>query len=153
MIIYTITAKYEVSIATYIHMSTFFWFFFGGEVLEYQLECFFSPNRPTGPLGRLGLIVAMSVHMLYVCMHLVPFPCNFFQVVSLALRSHDHFKASDWSTPLHYQTQPPPPNAATAAGRDKKELKRFFFKFVSVLQYYPHRSRELVSPLCGVFMS
>ena len=34
----------------------------------------------------------------------VPFSCYLFWGLSLALRSHDEFKASDWSTLLHYQT-------------------------------------------------
>ena len=29
-----------------------------------------------GPLGQFGLVVTISVHMLYVGMYLVPFPCD-----------------------------------------------------------------------------
>ena len=37
-----------------------------------------------GPLGWVGLVVAISVYVYYV-----PFSCNFFRGLSLALRSHD----------------------------------------------------------------
>ena len=60
----------------------------------------FSSNRP---LGRFDLVVAMSVPASGT-LGLVPFPCDFFRGLSLALRSHDQFEASDWSTLLHYQT-------------------------------------------------
>jgi len=52
----------------------------------------FSKNRP---LGWFFLVVAMSGR-LSVCVF-VPFPCNFFQRLSLALRSHDKIPASHWS--------------------------------------------------------
>ena len=46
---------------------------------------------------------------LYVYVY-VPFQCNFFQGLSLALRSHDQFKASHWSTLLpHPPSNPTPP--------------------------------------------
>ena len=61
----------------------------------------FSKNRP---LGGFFLLVAMSV-CLSVCLS-VPFPCNIFKGLSLALRSHDQFKASHWSTLL--PSLPPP---------------------------------------------
>ena len=35
---------------------------------------FLKPFHRIGPLGRFGLVVAMSVHMFY----LVPSPCDFF---------------------------------------------------------------------------
>ena len=38
----------------------------------------------------------MSV-FISVCLA-VPFPCYFFSGLLMALRSHDQFKASDWST-------------------------------------------------------
>ena len=49
-----------------------------------------------GPLGRFDLVVAMSIYLS------VPFPCEFFQGLSLALRSHDQIPASHWSTLLPY---------------------------------------------------
>ena len=56
----------------------------------------FSLTRPSGP----GQSRSRDVH---VCIYIyVPSPCNLFQGLSLALRSHDHFKAFNWSTP------PPP---------------------------------------------
>ena len=52
----------------------------------------------SAPLGWDDLVVGMSM---YVCIYLyVPFPCNFFQGLSLALRSHDQFNTFHWSTPL-----------------------------------------------------
>ena len=55
------------------------------------LVCF----HQLGPLGRVGLVVAMSV-CLSVCLFDVPFPCNFFQGLSLAFRTHDQIPASHW---------------------------------------------------------
>ena len=50
-----------------------------------------------GPLGRFGQVVAMSVYLfIYVY---VPVPCNFLGL-SLALKSHDQFQASHWSSLL-----------------------------------------------------
>ena len=48
-------------------------------------------------LGRFFHRVAMSVAG-YIYIY-VPFPCNFFQGLSLALRSHDQIPASHWWTP------------------------------------------------------
>ena len=53
-----------------------------------------------GPLGRVGLVVDMSV-CVCVCLF-VPFPCDFFRRLSLVLRSHDQIPASHWSTLLPY---------------------------------------------------
>ena len=50
-----------------------------------------------GPLGRFDHRVAMSV-CVFVCLF-VPFPCDFFRGLSLALRSHDQIPASHWSAP------------------------------------------------------
>ena len=36
------------------------------------------------------------------CLSDVPFSCNLFWGLSLAITSHDQFKASDWSTLFHY---------------------------------------------------
>ena len=58
----------------------------------------FSSNRPTGPIRSSSRYVRMSV-----CVVSVPFPCDFFRGLSLALRSHDQIPASHWSTP-----SPPP---------------------------------------------
>ena len=53
------------------------------------------------PLGRLFHRLAMSVYIsVYIS---VPFSCNFFQGLSLALRSHVQIPAYHWSTP-----SPPP---------------------------------------------
>ena len=61
----------------------------------------FSPNQP---LGRFGLVVAMSVCVFLTLFvyDFVPFPCNFFQGLSLALRSHDQILASHWSILIMY---------------------------------------------------
>ena len=48
------------------------------------------------PLSRCFHRVAMSV-FISVCLS-IPFPCYFFSGLLMALRSHDQFKASDWST-------------------------------------------------------
>ena len=51
-------------------------------------------------LGRFFHRVAMSVYA-YICVY-VPFSCNFFRGLSLALRSHDQIPASHSSTLLPY---------------------------------------------------
>ena len=56
---------------------------------ELALRPLWSSSRNVRP--RLGVSLYVSV----------PFPCNFFRGLSLALRSHDQFEASDWSTLLH----------------------------------------------------
>ena len=53
----------------------------------------------TSPLGRVGPRVTMSV-----CLDVCAIVCSFFLGVSLALRSHDQFQASHFSTP-------PPPHS------------------------------------------
>jgi hypothetical protein len=53
----------------------------------------FSKNRP---LGRFFLVVAMSVYK-YIYIYSIPFSCNSFQGLSLALRSHDQIPASYWA--------------------------------------------------------
>ena len=83
-----------------------------------------------GPLGRVGLVVAMSL----CCRLLVPFPCDFCRGLSLALWSHDQFEASHWSA-LPTLLLPPGPNPPWSYKHfclfvDKS---RFLFKFVSVL--------------------
>ena len=80
-----------------------------------------------GPLGRCFHRVAMSVG---------PLLCYFFRGLSLALRSQDQFKASDWRRRrrrgggnffiyiFFFGRKSPLAAAATmAAGRDKKMLK------------------------------
>ena len=51
----------------------------------------FSPTRPSGPSWSSS----RHVRLLFVCLS-VPFPCDFFQGLSLALRSHDQFEVSHW---------------------------------------------------------
>ena len=58
----------------------------------YICPLFMSTIYGIGQLGRFDHRVAMSV----VCL-CVPFPCNFFRGLSLALRSHDQIPASDWA--------------------------------------------------------
>ena len=103
-------------------------------------------NCPTlhCPLGRVGLVVTESVCL---C---VPFPCNFFRPLigplitwsvwglSLALWSHAQLEASHWSTP---PPDPPP----------WKKTKKTCNLFKLVLVLLSHPSRELVSPVCGIF--
>ena len=66
-------------------------------------RCFILPlNRPTGPLGRFGLVLTKSVCLSvcrYVCIY-VPSQCNLFWGFLLALRSHYQFESSHWSTLL-----------------------------------------------------
>ena len=61
---------------------------------------FFGFHR-IGPLGRFDLVVAMSVVCIFLYLF-VPFPCDIFRGLSLALRSHDQIPASHWSTLLPY---------------------------------------------------
>ena len=56
----------------------------------------FSPTRPSGPSWSVSRDVCLYVYVY------VPFPCDFFRGLSLALRSHDQIPASDWSTLLPY---------------------------------------------------
>ena len=87
-----------------------------------------------GPLGRVGIVVDMSVCLCMEC----PLPMRFFLGLSLALRSHDQFEASDWSTLLlfYFFFWPKAPwrrrGRWQRGGIKKKKLKRFLFKFVSV---------------------
>ena len=71
-------------------------------VMHFVLQ--FSPTLPSGPSRSSS----HNVHV-YIC----PLPAYFFQGLSLALRSHDQFKASHWSTLLPYfptyPHQPHPP--------------------------------------------
>ena len=60
----------------------------------------FSPTRPSGPSWSSSHRVCRSV-CLFVGLS-VPFSCNFFQGLSLVLRSHDQILASHWSTLLPY---------------------------------------------------
>ena len=65
-------------------------------VFQTTLYSQFSKNRT---LGRFFHRVAMSVYIyIYIC--ICPLPMGFFWGLSLALRSHDQFKASHWSTLL-----------------------------------------------------
>ena len=96
-----------------------------------------------GPLGRVGLVVAMCVS-LFLCFWVVPFSCNFFRGLSLVLRWHDQIPASHWSTLLPYHME-------VVVG--KKHTKKHSTSSNLYLFYYPHRSRELVSPVCGIFFS
>ena len=68
--------------------------------LTFELWVKFSPTRPSGPICSSSRHVRVCV---FICL-CVPFPCDLFWGLSLALRSHDQFEASDWSTLLHYQT-------------------------------------------------
>ena len=86
------------------------------------VKCF----HQLGPLGRVGLVVAMSV----CCHGVVPFPCDFF------------FKASHWpwyhkisSRPLIGQLPPP-----QKKNGDKQVLRC----------YYPHTSGESASSVCRI---
>ena len=51
----------------------------------------------SAPLGRVGYRVAMSV-CVFVCECFCAIGCSFFGCSSLALRSHDQFQASHWSS-------------------------------------------------------
>ena len=80
-----------------------------------------------GRLGRVGLVVAMSV----CCRCLSPSHAIFFEA------SHwpcDHMISS---RPLIGQPSPPPPPPHSSSSNLYQS-------------HYPHRSRELVSPVCGI---
>ena len=66
---------------------------------------FFLPFSPTCP-SRQGRSSSCDVHLIiYLFISIfVPFPCPFLKGLSLALRSHDKFQASHWST----MSSPPP---------------------------------------------
>ena len=84
-----------------------------------------------GPLDRCFHRVAMSVYI-SVCLSVCPLFMLFFLCLSLALRSHNQFKASDWSTLLHlpffggckapWRRQ----QRCTRGGVKKKRLKSFW---------------------------
>ena len=65
-------------------------------------------SHQLGTLGRVGQRVDMSV-----CVSDVPFPCNFFRGLLLALRSHDQIQASHWPSGHMIRSRPcigwPPP--------------------------------------------
>ena len=79
--------------------------------------------------GRAGLVVAMFI--------VYPFHFNLFLGLSLALRSHDHFQASHWST------HPPP-----------SQLPRLFsssFLPPSHGFFYPRKKEERIESLSNFF--
>ena len=63
--------------------------------LVIKIEPIFSKNRP---LADSFIESRCPSVCLSACLF-VPFPCNFFWGLSLALRSHDQIPASHWSTP------------------------------------------------------
>ena len=97
------------------HMSSIMWYL-----------SHFSPTRPSGPSWYSSRDVCLRPSPVLP----VPFSCYFFQGLSLALRSHDQFKASDWvffswifsSSFIYLFIFLPESTLATvtAAGRDKK---------------------------------
>ena len=98
-----------------------------------SLKWFSSPYfQSIGPLGQCFHRVAMSVCLPFCVSD--PFSCYLFWGLSLALRSHDQFKASHWSTLLHYQTywrkSPLASAAAMVAGRDEKKMLKGFLAAV-----------------------
>ena len=102
-----------------------------------------------GPLGRCFHRVAMSVG---------PLLCYFFRGLSLALRSQDQFKASDWRRRrrrggrnffiffFFWRKSPLAAAATMAAGRAKKKCLKASWQW----SYYPHRSRDALSHVCGI---
>ena len=119
-----------------------------------------------GPLGRCFHRVAMCV-CLFVCLSDVPLSCDFFRGLSLVLRSHDQFKASNWSTLLQYhkknknKNDPSPPPfllffSVKAPWRRQRQWRQGGINKESLkaswqLCYYPHRSRDALSPVCWIF--
>ena len=61
-------------------------------LLTLLLLVIFSPTRPSG----MSWSSSCDVRVLSL---FFPFPCDFFQGLSLALWSHDQFEASHWSAP------------------------------------------------------
>ena len=61
---------------------------------QFSIEVLF---QRVAPLGQFFLVVPISVRI-YVCMCLVPSPCDFCWGLSMAPRSYDQFKAFHWST-------------------------------------------------------
>ena len=77
----------------------------------------FSKNRPLA-----DSFIESRCPSFYLSIYIsVPFSCNFFRGLSLALRSHDQIPASHWSTPPTHT------------------------------HIFPHRSRDSVSPVWGIF--
>ena len=94
-----------------------------------------------GPLGRVGLVVAMCVLVLSFC----PLLCDFLE-------------ASHWPSGHMISSRPffsffCGPKAPWRRRRRRRwgGIKQKCLKASWRRCYYPHRSKELVSPVCGIF--
>ena len=95
------------------------------------------------PLGQVGLVVAMCVSF-YLC-----------RFVSLMSPFHvTFFKASHWSSGIFFMLKSPwegggayPQIYLTVIKKKKNHATSSNLYWF----YYPHRSRELVSPVCRIF--
>ena len=97
----------------------------------------FHPIDPL-PLGRFGLVVAMSV-----CIYGVPSPCDFLASVDRASPSCGPSLALAWS--------PKNGRCSIIKAIIKSIIKSIKSRFLWYRCYYPHRSRDSVSPVCGIF--
>ena len=127
---------------------------------------------------RGGLIQSSSQSVcMCICVYIYMSPSHeIFRGLSLALRLHDHFEASNCSTLLPYhivavggrgerifffifllffllKKNPLAAVAMAAAGREKKNGVSPFVDASGKKTwcYYPHRLKDLVSPVCKIF--
>ena len=122
---------------------------------------YFSPTLPSGPSWSSSQRVCLCV-CLSVCLF-VPFQCDFCLGLSLVPRSHDEIPASHWSNLLPYHImvvvlavwvggqKPLVGDDGERGGGVKKKINHATSSNLYRL-YYPNRSRELVSPVCGIFI-
>ena len=137
-------------------------------------------ETPTGPIPSSSRDVCLSV-CLSVCVCVSDDQSQrIFLGLTLTLRSHDQFKASHWSTLLRYHTPPQVfdwctcrPTCRALKTRSCSGLHIWIVHAWEVLTrwlvhsttdlsspsyfqqkkwcFYPHRLRDLVSPICGIF--
>ena len=95
---------------------------------------------------RVSHRVVFCVNVYVECWMLSP-PKAIFLGLSLALRSLVQFKAFHWSTPPNPKPLPPKNIYMIFWGEKNKKNK-----LTTMYQcYYPHTSRESVSPVLGIF--
>ena len=112
------------------------------------------------PLGRISIVVAMSVDMF------VPFPCNFFCVEELVHASRVQRPRMEplkrgpdpgLSSAVKSGRQERTPKVAVKSGtqkwRPKVDPNSGATSPKLYRSYYPHRSRDSMSPVCGIFHS
>ena len=101
-------------------------------------------------LRRFFHRVAISV-LLSVCLS-VPFSCNIFLGLSSALRSHEQFKASDWSTLLVVKKKLPKGPWRRRWRRRRGGIKKMLKSFLAAVLLSALVERFFVSrPYAGFF--